>query len=508
MLIPAVVLVLQLAAGETSSLAPHAISRVARRAPPAETVVPNDNRRPGGTKHDDVLQIRLVAQRATWRPSQNVDSTATVLTFGEEGGAPRIPGPLVRTQEGSTVRVSVRNAIPESTLVVYGLRAGTVANDTVQVAPGAVRVLSFRATKVGTFVYYGTTTHATIDRRSWRDSQLTGAIVVDPRGTRPDSAERIFVITVLDLAPEDTVFNKKHENIWERAINGRSWPLTERITGTVGDTLRWRWINGSYLPHPMHLHGFHFRVTAKGERNVDSTYAEGSERTVVTEFMMPGATFRMNWVPTRAGAWLMHCHMIPHIIPFPERPDTVQDHDTHDVTTHPMRAMAGLVLGISVAERAGVAAAAPPAPTRQLRVMVQQALANSGQPVRRSYVQQRGAAPRADSVEAIGTPLILTRDETTAITVVNRLREPTTVHWHGMELESVYDGVSGWGRTRSSIAPILAPGDSFTVAFTPPKAGTFIYHTHMDEGAQLRTGLYAPLIVMRPGERYDPSTDL
>jgi FtsP/CotA-like multicopper oxidase with cupredoxin domain len=32
----------------------------------------------------------------------------------------------------------------------------------------------------------------------------------------------------------------------------------------VGETVRWRWLNGSYLPHPMHLHGFHFRVTAKG----------------------------------------------------------------------------------------------------------------------------------------------------------------------------------------------------------------------------------------------------
>jgi FtsP/CotA-like multicopper oxidase with cupredoxin domain len=77
-----------------------------------------------------------------------------------------------------------------------------------------------------------------------------------------------------------------------------------------------------------------------------------------------------------------------------------------------------------------------------------------------------------------------------------------------MELESVFDGVSGWSRTGSNVAPLLAPGDSFTVAFTPPRAGTFIYHTHMDEGAQLRTGLYGPLIVLAPGERWNPATDL
>jgi FtsP/CotA-like multicopper oxidase with cupredoxin domain len=36
------------------------------------------------------------------------------------------------------------------------------------------------------------------------------------------------------------------------------------------------------------------------------------------------------------------------------------------------------------------------------------------------------------------------------ITVCNRLREPTTVHWHGIELESLVDGVSGEER-----APIM-----------------------------------------------------
>jgi FtsP/CotA-like multicopper oxidase with cupredoxin domain len=91
---------------------------------------------------------------------------------------------------------------------------------------------------------------------------------------------------------------------------------------------------------------------------------------------------------------------------------------------------------------------------------------------------------------------------------VNRLREPTTVHWHGMELESVHDGVAGWSRTGGSVAPLLAPGDSFTVTLTPPRAGTFIYHTHMDEERQLATGLYGPLLVVEPGARRDPATDL
>ncbi|MDF1505981.1 multicopper oxidase domain-containing protein [Roseisolibacter sp. H3M3-2] len=485
-------------------------------APPprqAETVVPNDNRLPAGAVEGGVLRLRLVARSATWHPTARVDTTVTVLAFAEEGGAPRIPGPLLRAHAGAEVRVSVRNDL-DSTLVVHGLRGGTgiaVADDTLQLAPRAEREVAFRAGAPGSYLYWGTTTRSPLADRPWRDSQLTGAIVVDPAGARPDPAERILVITVLDLFPDDTVRNRKKEDVFERAINGRSWPDGERLAYAVGDTVRWRWLNGSYLPHPMHLHGFHFDVTARGERNADTTYAPDARRTVVTELMVPGSTFAMQWVPTRAGRWLMHCHMRAHVTPFPERPDSARAHDAHDVERHATTAMEGLVLGVAVRDRDDAPAAiavAERAPARRLRLLAQQrGAATPKRQVPRGFVLQRGAPPRADSVEVPGAPIVLTRGETVGITVVNRLREPTTVHWHGMELESVYDGVSGWSRTRGSVAPLVAPGDSFAVAFTPPRAGTFIYHTHMDEGPQLVTGMYGPLLVLEPGEPWDPAAD-
>jgi FtsP/CotA-like multicopper oxidase with cupredoxin domain len=91
--------------------------------------------------------------------------------------------------------------------------------------------------------------------------------------------------------------------------------------------------------------------------------------------------------------------------------------------------------------------------------------------------------------------------------VVNRLSEPTTIHWHGLELRSVYDGVAGWSRTGASIAPLIAPGQSFSVRIKPPRAGTFIYHTHMDETEQLAQGMAGPLLVLEPGQVFDPQVD-
>src|SRR5205085_7672534 len=90
---------------------------------------------------------------------------------------------------------------------------------------------------------------------------------------------------------------------------------------------------------------------------------------------------------------------------------------------------------------------------------------------------------------------------------INHLSESTAMHWHGIELDSYFDGVPGFGGQGDRIAPPIAPGGSFVARFTPPRAGTFIYHTHWHDDAQLAGGLYGALLVLEPGERYGPSTD-
>jgi FtsP/CotA-like multicopper oxidase with cupredoxin domain len=77
-----------------------------------------------------------------------------------------------------------------------------------------------------------------------------------------------------------------------------------------------------------------------------------------------------------------------------------------------------------------------------------------------------------------------------------------------MELEdSYYDGVAGYSGAGDRLAPMIDPGQTFEVRLVPPRAGTFIYHTHMNDVYQLRGGLAGPLIVLNPGERFDASTD-
>lgn len=73
---------------------------------------------------------------------------------------------------------------------------------------------------------------------------------------------------------------------------------------------------------------------------------------------------------------------------------------------------------------------------------------------------------------------------------VNKLPEPTTIHWHGVHLPANQDG--------SPFNPIPA-GKSHDYIFTvaPGSAGTYWYHPHLDQrtGIQIEKGLYGAFIV-------------
>jgi FtsP/CotA-like multicopper oxidase with cupredoxin domain len=225
---------------------------------------------------------------------------------------------------------------------------------------------------------------------------------------------------------------------------------------------------------------------------------------IVTHELRALETMGVVWSPDRSGNWLFHCHIAFHVIPDAQLdPPPASHNHSGDARHH----MAGLILGITVHDRSVVAP--PAAPTQHLRVLVQE-----GRPRGRAapravgFVLQRGPTPpRADSVEVPGSVLILTRGTPTSITVVNRLQEPTAVHWHGIELQSYWDGVAGWSGDHRRVAPLITPQDSFTAQLTLPRAGTFMYHTHLNDVEQLTSGLYGAIVVLEPGQRWDPVTD-
>jgi len=121
--------------------------------------------------------------------------------------------------------------------------------------------------------------------------------------------------------------------------------------------------------------------------------------------------------------------------------------------------------------------------------------------------EREGRRTLGKSTGEMGPLLLLTQGELNHINVHNHLANPTAVHWHGIELESYFDGVPGWNQDSHGVTPPIAPGSSFVAEMKPPRAGTFIYHTHWHDVEQLTSGLYGPLIVLPPGRRFDSETD-
>lgn len=231
----------------------------------------------------------------------------------------------------------------------------------------------------------------------------------------------------------------------------------------------------------------------------------------VTETIKTRQTASITWSPDRAGGWLFHCHLTTHAAKFApvDRRDVIEYPSTHhlgDAEQHAVTGMNGLVLGITVAGAAPRLVAKHPA--RRLRLFVQSDSTPGDRDRRFGYVLQRGREPRRDSVEYPGPVLVLTRGEPVGIEVINRSTEPTAVHWHGIELESYYDGVAGWSGIPGHTAPAIQPGTSFEVRLTPRRAGTFMYHTHLNELRQQYGGLVGALVVLEPGEKWNPARDL
>jgi CopA family copper-resistance protein len=89
---------------------------------------------------------------------------------------------------------------------------------------------------------------------------------------------------------------------------------------------------------------------------------------------------------------------------------------------------------------------------------------------------------------SIPGPLLRMREgDSITISVTNRLRSSSSVHWHGFRIPADMDGVPALSY------PGIDSGQTFVYRFKLKQSGTYWYHSHTR--FQEQTGLYGPLII-------------
>jgi FtsP/CotA-like multicopper oxidase with cupredoxin domain len=462
----------------------------------------NDNRRPAGRLSGGTLTLSLDIVEAAYQPEGEHDPVVRALAFAESGQAPHVPGPLLRAPVGTTVQLTLHNR-SDSAVMLGGLRPSMPPDrDTLHVAAGATREITFRLDRIGNFFYWAALKGlSTYEDRFWLDSQLTGALVVDSAGAPPPSKqERVWLIT-------EWFYELPKTKTFESALtfNGKAWPYNEHLTFEQGDSIHFRVINAAAVEHPIHLHGFYFRVARHGGARADTVVPPGLQPLQNMRVIPIGGSLSLSFVPTTPGNWVFHCHFAGHVgevVSLHGSPDAYMvpsatgDHavPAHDAPGgHTMR---GLVIGMHITPALGYRE--PMVANRRTIDLLIQKRPNAllGQQTAYGFVLKTGAeVPARDSVRIPGPVLELKRGEPVRIVVKNNLDEPSGVHWHGLEIESFPDGVPGFSGLGDKIMPPIPPGESFAAEFTPPRSGTFPYHAHLHEMRQIGSGMYGAIIV-------------
>lgn len=232
--------------------------------------------------------------------------------WGYNGGT---PGPTIEAVEGDRWRFYVTNRLPEPTslhwhgVIVPSGMDGVAGLTQKSIQPGETYKYEFTFTRPGTYMY-----HPHWDEMTQMALGMVGMIVVHPRVPRGPRVDRDFALMTHEwkIRPgtrrpdptEMTDFNVL-------TFNSKAYPGTAPLVVGKGERVRLRFGNlGAMDHHPIHLHGFSFKVTA-----TDGGYIpEGAQWPETTVLVPVGTTRTVEFVADNPGDWAMHCHMTHHVM--------------------------------------------------------------------------------------------------------------------------------------------------------------------------------------------------
>ena len=292
-------------AAATTAAASAAAAGDARPRTQSSVVCPDSSTLPFRLR-DGVKEYHLVAEEV----ERELAPGARMRCWGYNG---QTPGPTIEAVAGDRVRFLVTNRLPEHTTVHWhGIRmpcgmdgAGGITQP--QIPPGETWAYEMTLPDAGTFLY-----HPHADEMLQMALGMMGMIVVHPKDqSQRERVDRDFVLMLHEWALHPGTYRPDPAVMVDFnhfTFNGKVFPATSPLVVKTGDRVRIRFGNLSMTEHPIHLHGYHFRVTGGDGGPVP----ESAQWPMATVLVPVGATRDIEFTADEPGDWVIHCHKSHH----------------------------------------------------------------------------------------------------------------------------------------------------------------------------------------------------
>jgi hypothetical protein len=140
---------------------------------------------------------------------------------------------------------------------------------------------------------------------------MMGLFVIHPRELRVPKVDRDFAIMLHEWAVKPGTYRPDPSVMLDFnmfTFNSKVFPGIEPLVAKVGDRVRIRLGNLSMDDHPIHLHGYNFRMTGTD----GGPTPEPAQFPQTTVLVPVGATRDVEFVANEPGDWALHCHKSHH----------------------------------------------------------------------------------------------------------------------------------------------------------------------------------------------------
>jgi hypothetical protein len=223
-----------------------------------------------------------------------------------------IPGPTIEADEGDTIRVILKNELPEPTSIhwhgfeIPNNQDGSAPETQRPVMPGEEHTYEFTLHQSGTLMY-----HSGFNVMRQEHMGLHGSIVIHPKKYKK-KIDKDFVIMLQQWAilPGSEYLDFVTMDFNWFTFNGKAAPNIPVLTVNQGDRVRIRFTNVIMDSHPIHIHGYRWKnVSNDGGPIKSSAQTKGS-----TIVVSAGTTRDVEFIAWNPGIWRLHCHKLHHIV--------------------------------------------------------------------------------------------------------------------------------------------------------------------------------------------------